>query len=93
MAAHFCQFGGLPLLAVFDRPGTIVTNSDPKTGVVLARNATFAELTSRLGVTVEVCWPDLRIKRLHRELQYAGCKTSSSTERSLARGKEAPSPR
>ena len=57
LAAHFCQFGGLPLLAVFDRPGTIVTKSDPKTGAVLDWNPTFAEVTARLGVAVEVCWP------------------------------------
>ena len=48
---------GLPLLAVFDRPGTIVTKSDPKTGAVLAWNATFADVAARLGVAVEVCWP------------------------------------
>lgn len=57
LAAHFCQFGGVPLLAVFDRPGTIVTKSDPKTGAVLAWNPTFADVTARLGVAVEVCWP------------------------------------
>ncbi len=57
LTAHFCQFGGLPLLAVFDRPGTIVTKADPKTGAVLVWNATFADVTSRLGVAVEVCWP------------------------------------
>ena len=57
LAAHFVQFGGLPLMAVFDRPKTIVTRSDPRTGAVLAWNPTFAEVTTRLGVTVEVCWP------------------------------------
>ena len=57
LAGHFCRFGGLPLLAVFDRPGTIVTKSDPKTGAVLAWNATFADVAARLGVAVEVCWP------------------------------------
>ena len=45
------------LAADFDRPKTIATQSDPKTGAVLAWNPTFAEATARLGVAVEVCWP------------------------------------
>ena len=49
LAAHFVEFRGLPLPAVFDRPRTIVTKSDPKTGAVLAWNPTFAEVTARLG--------------------------------------------
>ena len=57
LAADFCRFGGVPLLAVFDRPATIATKSDPQTGAVLAWNPTFAEVTARLGVAVEVCWP------------------------------------
>ena len=31
LATDFERFGGLPLIAVFDRPRTIVTKSDPKT--------------------------------------------------------------
>lgn len=57
LPAHFGQIGGLPLLAVFGRPRTIVTKSDPQTGPVLGWNPTFAEVTARLGVAVEVCWP------------------------------------
>ena len=57
LAADFARMGGLPLLAVFDRPKTIATRSDPKTGAVLAWNPTFSEATARLGVAVEVCWP------------------------------------
>ena len=57
LAEHFERFGGLPLMAVFDRPRTIVVKSDPRSGAVLAWNPTFAEVTTRLGVAVEVCWP------------------------------------
>ena len=55
LAEHFTLFAGLPPLAVFDRPKTIVTRSDPKTGAVLAWNPTFAEVTVRLGVAVKAC--------------------------------------
>ncbi len=56
LAAHFLRIGGLPLVAVFDRPRSIVAKSDPKTGEVLAWNPTFAEVTARLGVAVEASW-------------------------------------
>ena len=32
LAEHFERFGGLPLMAVFDRPRTIVAQADPRTG-------------------------------------------------------------
>ena len=57
LAEHFDCLGGLPLMAVFDRPGTIVAKSAPRTGAALAWIPTFAEVTTRLGVAVEVCWP------------------------------------
>ncbi len=57
LAAHFSQIGGLPLIAVFDRPKAIVTKSDSNTGEVLAWNPIFADVKARLGVAVEVCWP------------------------------------
>lgn len=56
LAAHFLQIGGLPLVAVFDRPRSIVAQSDPKTGEVLAWNPTFADVTARLGVAVHASW-------------------------------------
>ena len=56
VAAHFLQIGGQPLVAVFDRPRSIVAKSDPKTGEVLAWNPTFAEVTARLGLVVEASW-------------------------------------
>ena len=57
LAEHLAGFGGLPLLAVFDRPKTIVTKSDPKTGAVLEWNRQFAEALARMGLAVELCWP------------------------------------
>ena len=57
LAEHLAGFGGLPLLAVFDRPKTIVTKSDPKTGAALEWNRQFAEALARMGLAVELCWP------------------------------------
>ena len=56
-AQHFARFGGVPLLAVFDRPKTVALRSEPRTGKVLKWNPLFAEAMFRLGVGVEVCWP------------------------------------
>ena len=57
LAEHFEGFGGLPLLAVFDRPFTIVTKADRKSGEALEWNRTCAEVMARLGPAVELCWP------------------------------------
>lgn len=56
LARHFVAFEGLPLMAVFDRPRTIVK----KSGVgreVEAFNATFAQAIVDIGVGVEMCAP------------------------------------
>jgi len=56
LARHFVAFGGLPLMAVFDRPRTIVR----KSGIgrdVEQYNATFAQAIVDLGVGVEMCAP------------------------------------
>jgi transposase len=53
---HFASFGGVPLLAVFDRPKTIALHWS-KDGVVTEWNSTFAAVMLDLGVGVEVCWP------------------------------------
>lgn len=56
LARHFVAFGGLPLMAVFDRPRTIVK----KSGVgreVEEYNATFAQAIIDIGVGVEMCAP------------------------------------
>jgi transposase len=56
LARDFVAFGGLPLLAVFDRPKTIVKKSG-KGRDVEAWNATFAQAIVDIGVGVEMCAP------------------------------------
>ena len=57
MADHFEQMGGIPLLAVFDRPSTAALKSDPRTGEVLEWNPVFADAVQRMGLGVDLCWP------------------------------------
>lgn len=56
LARDFVTFGGLPLLAVFDRPKTIVKKGG-KGRDVDAWNATFAQAIVDIGVGVEMCAP------------------------------------
>jgi transposase len=56
LARDFVAFGGLPLLAVFDRPRTIVKKGG-KGRAVEAWNATFAQAIVDIGVGVEMCAP------------------------------------
>jgi transposase len=56
LVRHFMSFGGVPLLAVFDRPRTIVTKSG-RGREVQTFNATFAEVMLDLGVGAEMCAP------------------------------------
>lgn len=56
LARDFVAFGGLPLLAVFDRPKTIVKKGG-KGRDVDAWNATFAQAVVDIGVGVEMCAP------------------------------------
>jgi len=53
---HFEAWGGLPLLAVFDRPKTIAL-AWSKDGRVVEWNPTFAGVALDLGLGVELCWP------------------------------------
>jgi hypothetical protein len=55
LVEHFARIGGVPLLAVFDRPKTIVvgTTEDGRPEF----NATFAQVMLELGVGVELCAP------------------------------------
>lgn len=53
---HFAAFGGIPLLAVFDRPKTIALHW-AKDGTITEWNPTFAAVVLDLGLGVEVCWP------------------------------------
>jgi transposase len=56
LVRHFVGFGGVPLLAVFDRPRTIVQKGG-KGRHVEAFNATFAQAMLDLGVGIEMCAP------------------------------------
>lgn len=56
LARHMVEFGGLPLLAVFDRPRTIVKKGG-KGRDVEQWNSTFAQAVVELGINVEMCAP------------------------------------
>lgn len=56
MVDHFSAWGGLPLLAVFDRPKTIALKWG-KDGKVTAWNPIFGAVALDLGIGVELCWP------------------------------------
>jgi len=56
LVEHLTAFGGIPLVAVFDRPKTIALKWG-RDGVVTEWNPTFAGVTLDLGIGVEVCWP------------------------------------
>lgn len=56
LADHFQKWGGIPLLAVFDRPKTIALHWR-RSGEVTTWNPTFAQAMVDLGVTPELCWP------------------------------------
>jgi transposase len=53
---HLAGFGGVPLVAVFDRPKTVALKWG-RDGVVTEWNRTFAGVALDLGLGVEVCWP------------------------------------
>jgi len=53
---HLAGFGGIPLVAVFDRPKTIALRWG-RDGIVTDWNPTFAGVVLDLGIGVEVCWP------------------------------------
>lgn len=56
LVRDFKSFGGLPLMAVFDRPRTIVTRSGEGRAVE-EFNSTFAQGIVDIGVGVEMCAP------------------------------------
>lgn len=56
MVDHFAVMGGIPLLAVFDRPKTIAQSSN-RDGQVTQWNPTFAGVALDLGLGIELCWP------------------------------------
>ena len=56
LVEHYAALGGVPLLAVFDRPKTVAL-AWRRDGVVTEWNPTFASLALDLGLGVELCWP------------------------------------
>jgi transposase len=57
LCRDFQAFGGVPLLAVFDRPKTVVLEGDGLSRDVRRFNATFAQAVCEMGVGVEMCAP------------------------------------
>jgi transposase len=53
---HFAAIGGVPLLAVFDRPKTVALKWT-RDGQVTDWNPVFAGVALDLSVGIEVCWP------------------------------------
>jgi transposase len=56
LADQLHDWGGAPLMCVFDRPKTVALKWQ-RDGVVTEWNPTFAYATLELGIGVEVCWP------------------------------------
>lgn len=56
LVEHFAALGGIPLLAVFDRPKTVAL-AWTKRGEVTEWNPIFAGVVLDLGLGVELCWP------------------------------------
>jgi transposase len=56
LVEHFAAMGGIPLLAVFDRPKTVALTWR-RDGVVTEWNSTFASVALDLGLGIELCWP------------------------------------
>jgi hypothetical protein len=54
LAGHLQDWGGRPLLCVFDRPKTIALKWE-KNGEVTEWNPVFAEATLEMGIGVELC--------------------------------------
>lgn len=53
---HFVQLGGVPTLAVFDRPKTVALKWE-KDGKITEWNHTFAQAAMDIGFAAHVCWP------------------------------------
>ena len=56
VADQLHDWGGAPLMCVFDRPKTVALKWQ-RDGVVTEWNPTFAYAALELGIGVEVCWP------------------------------------
>ena len=56
LADHLHDWGGAPLVCVFDRPKTVALQWQ-RDGTITEWNPTFAYAALELGIGVEVCWP------------------------------------
>jgi hypothetical protein len=56
LAQHLQDWGGRPLLCVFDRPKTIAVEWE-KNGKVTKWNQIFACAALEIGIDLELCWP------------------------------------
>jgi len=56
LCEHFVAIGGVPLLAVFDRPKTVALEWK-KDGTITKYNPVFAQAIFEMGPGAEVCWP------------------------------------
>src|SRR5436190_18224656 len=75
---HFTAIGGIPLLAVFDRPKTVALTWTTD-GQVTEWNPLFAGVALDLGLGIELCWPRARNKRGRSRTWSAGSKARSSS--------------
>ena len=75
---HFAAIGGIPLLAVFDRPKTVALKW-AKDGQVTEWNPIFAGVALDLGLGIEVCWPSSPSKKDRLKISSAGSKARSSS--------------
>lgn len=75
---HFTAIGGIPLLAVFDRPKAVALKWS-RDGQVTEWNALFAGVALDLGLGIEVCWPARPEQRDRSRIWSAGSKAPSST--------------
>ncbi len=78
LVRDFVAFGGLPLMAVFDRPKTIVKKSG-RGREVQEYNATFAQAIVDIGVGVEMCAPAAAGRRARSSGSWAGSRVRSSS--------------
>ena len=72
--------GGIPLLAVFDRPKTVALTWR-KNGDVTEWSPIFAGVVLDLGLGIEVCWPYAPNKKGRSKIWSAGSKVVSSKQR------------
>jgi hypothetical protein len=81
---HFAAIGGIPLLAVFDRPKTVALKWG-RDGQVTEWNAVFAGVALDLGLGIEVCWPFSPETRPEHRAQHVAAVSGKRAKRYLQR--------